>query len=50
METVTVFAATFVPPDVLALKVRYLLAVEAVKSIAGEMVEDDEVNRFKYPA
>ena len=50
METVTVFAAVFALPDVLAaLKVRYLPAVEVVKSIAGDIVEDDEVKRCKYP-
>ena len=50
IETVTVLATAFVPPEVLALKVTYLPADDVVKSIAGEIVEELLDNRFKKPA
>ena len=46
-DTVIVLAAVFVPPLVLALKVRYLPADEVLKSIAGEIAEDKADDRFK---
>ena len=50
IEAVMVLAVVFVPPEVLALKVRYFSADEVVKSIAGEIVEALVDNRFKNPA